>query len=107
MTRYGTDQGKTLLNCAGKPRNVIFTVKKREKKSKIGFINGGIMFLVSQNKRFLINAEVFDKIYVDGREIIAEKEGSILLLGSYKDESAALKEFSSLIDNLEKVIVME
>ena len=65
------------------------------------------MYLLTQNKKNLINVDGYDRIYVEENGIFAKKGDNALLLGMYESEESALKEFSSIIDNEKDVIVME
>ena len=67
------------------------------------------MYLLSQNKKRLVNMNSIDCLVIEDKAIYAKKNEEKMLLGIYEDEDAALSEYQSIIENLEpeSVLVME
>ena len=67
------------------------------------------MYLLSQNRKRLVNMNSIDCLVIEDKAIYAKKNEEKMLLGIYEDEDAALSEYQSIIENLEpeSVLVME
>ena len=67
------------------------------------------MYLLSQNRKRLVNMNSIDCLVIEDKAIYAKKNEKKMLLGIYEDENAALSEYQSIIENLEpeSVLVME
>lgn len=55
------------------------------------------MYIVTQNKRSVINLDKFERLSVDEKDIVVRNGEKYLLIGSYPDEKEAQETFNEIL----------